>query len=113
MLVASATGGLLIARTTPTSAHEGWSEDDVLRIAKEVRNQIVTLPQYGVFDDIQFGIKDKTVILQGSASRPVLKSSEDHLETTTWKLFIEARYFDGMTSQAHTITIPISVDVRW
>lgn len=77
MLVASLTGGLLIAQPTPTSAHEGWSEDDVLRIAKEVRKQIVTLPQYGVFDDIQFGIKGQTLILQGSASRPLLKSSAE------------------------------------
>jgi hyperosmotically inducible protein len=77
VLVASLTGGLLIAQTTPRSAHGGWSEDDVLRIAKEVRKQIVTLPQYGVFDDIQFGIKGKTLILQGSASRPLLKSSAE------------------------------------
>jgi len=32
-------------------------QQQVLRIAKEVRKQIVTLPQYGVFDNIHFGIK--------------------------------------------------------
>ena len=38
-----------------------------IRIAKEVRKQIVTLPQYGVFDDIPFAIKRSTIILKGEA----------------------------------------------
>ena len=46
----------------------------VLRIAKEVRKQIVTQPQYGVFDNIHFAIQGGTVILRGQASRPTLKS---------------------------------------
>lgn len=52
----------------------------VLRIAKEVRKQIVTLPQYGVFDNIHFAIQGgDTVILRGQASRPVLKSSAENV----------------------------------
>ena len=55
---------------------EGKPSDEVRRIAGEVYKQIVTLPQYGVFDDIHFAIKGTdTVILRGQASRPVLKSS--------------------------------------
>jgi len=54
------------------------SQQEVLRIAKEVRKQIVTLPQYGVFDNIHFGIKpDGTVVLRGEASRPTLKSGAE------------------------------------
>ncbi len=51
----------------------------MLRIAKEVRKAIVTLPQYGVFDNIHFAIKGKTVILEGQASRPTLKSSAENV----------------------------------
>lgn len=48
---------------------------EVQRIAQEVYKQIVTLPQYGVFDDIHFALKgNSTVILRGEASRPTLKS---------------------------------------
>jgi hyperosmotically inducible periplasmic protein len=48
----------------------------VLRIAKEVRKQILTQPLYGVFDNIHFAIKGAdTVILRGQASRPILKST--------------------------------------
>jgi hyperosmotically inducible periplasmic protein len=46
-----------------------------LNLAKEVRKQIVTQPQYGVFDSIHFAIEGNTVILRGKASRPILKSS--------------------------------------
>lgn len=49
----------------------------VLRIAKEVRKQIVTLPTYGVFDNIHFAIQGDTLILRGQASRPVLKSDAE------------------------------------
>jgi hyperosmotically inducible protein len=60
-----------------TAAGANVSQQEVLRIAKEVRKQIVTLPQYGVFDDIHFGIKGSTVVLYGNASRPTLKSSAE------------------------------------
>jgi|SRR5215831_5982361 len=61
------------------SQDQGASSDAnqqaVLRIAKEVRKQIVTQPQYGVFDNIHFAIQGgDTVILRGQASRPTLKS---------------------------------------
>ena len=61
------------------SAYAAPSEDSVLRIAKEVRKQIVTLPQYGVFDYIHFAIKGSTVILEGEASRPTLKSAAENV----------------------------------
>jgi osmotically-inducible protein OsmY len=72
--------GLLAAHDAAQApAPNTWSQDEIVRIAKEVRKQIVTLPQYGVFDDIHFGIKGKTVILEGSASRPTLKSSAENV----------------------------------
>lgn len=55
------------------------SEEKVLQIAKNVRSAILRLPQYGVFDDIHFGIKGDTVILMGQASRSTLKSSAENV----------------------------------
>jgi hyperosmotically inducible periplasmic protein len=61
------------ATTVPSA-----DQQQVLRIAKEVRKQIVTLSQYGVFDNIHFGIKGSdTVVLLGQASRPTLKSGAE------------------------------------
>jgi osmotically-inducible protein OsmY len=71
---------LLCAQTAEKNpANDGLSQDDVLRIAKEVQKQIGSLPLYGVFDDIHFGIKGRTVVLSGQASRPTLKSSAENV----------------------------------
>jgi hyperosmotically inducible protein len=49
------------------------------RIAQEVRHQLVTLPYYGIFDDLAFRVKDGTVTLLGSVVRPVLKSDAENV----------------------------------
>mgnify|MGYP000862984593 CR=1 FL=1 len=51
----------------------------VLRMAEAVQKQILSLPEYGVFDDIRFDIKDYVVTLRGVASRPILKSSAENV----------------------------------
>ena len=51
------------------------SQQAVLNLAKQVHKEIVTNPQYGVFDNIHFAVQGSTVILRGQASRPTLKSS--------------------------------------
>ena len=49
-----------------------------LKLAQEVRRQIVTNPRYGVFDYIHFAIQGDTVILRGKASRPTLRSTVEN-----------------------------------
>jgi osmotically-inducible protein OsmY len=56
------------AQSNPT-----WSQDDTMRIVKDVQKQISGLSDYAVFDWITFGIQGKTIILRGYASRPTLK----------------------------------------
>ncbi len=51
-----------------------WSQPDSMRIVKEVRNRLLSLTDYDVFDSLRFSLQGRTVILQGYASRPVLKS---------------------------------------
>jgi hyperosmotically inducible protein len=63
----------------PSDAKPDAKQLQIQRIAAEVHKQIVSLPQYGVFDDISFGIKGSTVILRGKASRPSLKSSIENV----------------------------------
>jgi len=64
-------------------ANSDANQQAVLKMAKEVRKQIVTQPQYGVFDNIHFAIQGGTVILRGQASRPTLKSG---LESSVKKI---------------------------
>ncbi len=41
----------------------------------KVRREIVTLPYYGVFDNVSFRVEGDTVYLMGHVNRPTLKSS--------------------------------------
>src|SRR5581483_10875331 len=50
---------------------------DENRIAREVRHELVTLPWYGVFDDLAFRVDGGTVTLLGQVSQPVLKSDAE------------------------------------
>lgn len=47
------------------------------RIADEVRHQLAMLPDYAVFDNLEYRVNGCTVTLFGQASRPILKSSAE------------------------------------
>lgn len=61
------------------AAKKTQTPQSVLRMANDIRKQIVSLSDYGVFDDISFQIKDFTVTLTGQASRPILKDSAERV----------------------------------
>lgn len=44
---------------------------------KKIRRELVTLPFYGVFDNLTFRVDGDTVILSGHVNRPTLKSSAE------------------------------------
>ena len=54
-------------------------EQAVIRMARNIQREILTLPEYGVFDHLRFSIKGDTVILRGQASRPLLKSGAENV----------------------------------
>jgi osmotically-inducible protein OsmY len=49
------------------------SQEDGTRIVNDVRKKLLSLNNYSVFDWITFGFKGRTLVLNGYASRPVLK----------------------------------------
>ncbi len=59
----------LISATLPTAQTEQQ------RLAEQIRKELVTLPFYGVFDQMSFSLDGRKVILSGEVTRPVLKSS--------------------------------------
>ncbi len=63
-------GGTLAAAPMPVP-------QNLMRIVQSVQKSLLRLPEYGVFDDLRFHIKDDAVILTGQASRPSLKSSAE------------------------------------
>lgn len=50
-----------------------WSQEDMGRIVKQVRSKLASLTTYSVFDWITFGVHGKTLVLNGYASRPIVK----------------------------------------
>jgi len=61
------------------AAKKVQTPQSVMRMAQEIRKQIVSLSEYGVFDNISFQIKDYSVTLKGEASRPILKDSVERV----------------------------------
>ena len=43
------------------------------RITREVRHELLMLPNYGVFDDLAYSVNGTTVTLRGEVTRPTLK----------------------------------------
>jgi osmotically-inducible protein OsmY len=98
-----ASGVLSLSLVLPLLAQDTTSLDAkqqaISKLAAEVRKQIVTQPQYGVFDSIHFGIKGSTVILRGQVSRPTLKSSVEQA----------VKKIEGVSSVDNQITVlPLS-----
>jgi osmotically-inducible protein OsmY len=61
----------IVAQSTAGSS--SWSQEDTVRIINDVQHKLGGLTNYAVFDWITFGIKGKTITLNGFASRPTLK----------------------------------------
>jgi osmotically-inducible protein OsmY len=55
------------------------STESVVKMAQRIQKELVTLNQYGVFDELRFSIKDYVVTLKGYASRPTLKSGAENV----------------------------------
>ena len=64
----------------PTAAGIGWSAPPPSAAATQhlinrVRHELVMLPYYGVFDNLEFRLDGNNVTLMGQVTRPTLKSA--------------------------------------
>jgi BON domain len=51
--------------------------DDVRSLSKQVHRELMTLPWYGVFDDLEYRINGSEVMLTGQVVRPITKSDAE------------------------------------
>src|SRR5262249_45811985 len=65
--------GAAVARPAPPSDAQGNS-----RMSDQVRKALVTLPYYGVFDNLAYKIDGDTVTLYGQVVRPTTRSDAAH-----------------------------------
>ncbi len=71
-LLAVAIGGGLGAQERRPPSERGQ-----IRLQKEVRHELVTLPFYDVFDNLAYKVEGGTVTLFGQVTRPTLKSDAE------------------------------------
>mgnify|MGYP005852146433 CR=1 FL=1 len=64
---------LVVASVTPLAAQE------MTRLERQVRHELVMLPYYGVFDWLQFRVDGSKVTLIGWVTRPTLKTSAERV----------------------------------
>ena len=75
--------------TMPGTQSQALSQGGLDRITKEVRHELLLLPYYGVFDNLQYRVApDGTVTLIGQVVRPTLKSDAENAVTQgpVWRL---------------------------
>ena len=48
------------------------------RITKEVRHELVMLPYYSIFDDLEYSVNGSTVTLLGAVTNPTLKKGAEN-----------------------------------
>ena len=69
----------LIVLAVPTPAPSQVPEQAVERIQREVRHQILMLPYFNVFDNINFKVEGYNVTLMGQVTRPSVKSDAENV----------------------------------
>jgi hyperosmotically inducible protein len=65
----------ILAIATSAAANtsgEGSANDQ--RVGKQVRHQLVTLPYYGVFDNLAYNVEGNTVTLYGQVTRATIRN---------------------------------------
>lgn len=73
------TMGIALLLTALPAIAEGRPNNDVVnpQLAKKVRHELVTLPYYGVFDNLAYRINGSTVTLYGQVVQPTTKSGAE------------------------------------
>lgn len=49
------------------------------KLIRQVRQELVTLPFYGVFDNLMFELRGRTVVLKGQVVRPTMKPDAERV----------------------------------
>ncbi|MGE0131409.1 MAG: BON domain-containing protein [Blastocatellales bacterium] len=68
-----------LAAVMPISANPTNTTEDDVRTMKKIRKELVTLPFYGVFDNLAFRYEEGVVTLYGQVSRPTLRKDAERV----------------------------------
>ena len=65
--------------TAQLAIRPGTPDPNEQRIVKEVRHELIMLPYYSIFDDLEYSVNGSTVTLLGSVVNPVLKRDAENV----------------------------------
>jgi hyperosmotically inducible periplasmic protein len=89
------------AQTTAASKPASVEEKSPTNLAREIHHQLLVLPYYSVFDNINFTLRGRTVTLTGQVVRPTLKANAE----------AAVKSIEGVTAVSNQIEIlPASPD---
>ncbi|MBV9073537.1 MAG: BON domain-containing protein [Acidobacteria bacterium] len=78
LLCAFAFGQTESGNNTHLAIRPGAQDANEQHIAKEVRHELLMLPYYSIFDDLEFSVNNGQVTLLGSVVDPVLKKDAEN-----------------------------------
>lgn len=78
LLCGLAFGQAQSSSNTQLAIRPGTPNPDEQHVAKEVRHELVMLPYYSIFDDLEFVVNGDAVTLLGSVTNPTLKSDAEN-----------------------------------
>jgi hyperosmotically inducible protein len=75
LVTASALAVAFLAPQSYAASTTASTQTPEQRLSDTIRRELVTLPFYGVFDQLSFSLEGRKVTLRGQVTRPVLQSS--------------------------------------
>ncbi|MBC8165110.1 MAG: BON domain-containing protein, partial [Bryobacteraceae bacterium] len=78
-LALTAAAALLLVPFAHGAVNTAQSKAGLSGLEKEVRHELVMLPWFGVFDNLEFQVNGSQVVLMGAVTRPTLRSSAENV----------------------------------
>jgi hyperosmotically inducible protein len=78
-LTVTASAALLLTPIAQGAIAAGKKVEGLTTLENEVRHELVMLPWFGVFDNLEFEVNGDQVILSGQVTRPTLRSSAENV----------------------------------
>lgn len=76
-MVLSLAGALLLVPFAQAAVSTAQSKQGLTRLEQDVRHELVMLPWFGVFDNLEFQVNGDTVVLTGQVTRPTLQKDAE------------------------------------
>src|SRR3954453_21937272 len=78
-LVLTLAAAVVIAPLAQGSISTTQSKKGLTKLEQEVRHELVMLPYFGVFDNLEFQVNGNEVVLTGQVTRPTLRSDAENV----------------------------------